>query len=159
MTKAEISTALIALYGAVVSTIAVSKQFINDRVKVKLKVSWNMSSPNDPEYDGETLVVLTAFNSGRRPVTIVHTGAWRLHPHLPFMLTGNRPVLPHEIKEGEAIVSIMNQANTDRATIDYWQAIDATGRTYKHREASWLRHWKSVYQWKLASRKRRNTEL
>jgi len=42
MTKSEIVTALIALYGAVLSTIAIARQIAGDWVKVKLTVKRNM---------------------------------------------------------------------------------------------------------------------
>jgi hypothetical protein len=156
MTTTETVTAIIAGYGAVLSTVAIVTQIANDRVKLKLVVSWNMKIVGDPDYEGMTLIVLKVTNTGHRPVTITHIGAWLLYPENPFIMTDTHPPLSHTIKEGEFITSIMNQASTDCATIDYWNVIDSTGRVYKLRETSWVRHFKSAIQWKLAKRRGEN---
>jgi hypothetical protein len=151
MTKAEIVTAIIAIYGAAVSTFAVVKQFAADRVRVKIMVNWDMVTQNDPQFEGVTVIFFKVVNLRQRPVTITHTGARSLYPTDSFMFKENRPALPREIKEGEYIESIVTQDDTDRATIDYWQAMDSTGRVYKLREASWIKHWKSVLYRNLTS--------
>jgi len=149
MTTAETVTAIVAAYGAVLSTVAVARQIITERVSIKITAHRDMMTHGDPRHDGTTLIILKVVNKGRRPVTITHTGAWCLYPTQPFMCGDNEPLLAHEIKEGEGITSYMNQSDTDITTIDFWQAIDSTGRIYKLREASWLKHWKSVLQWRL----------
>ncbi|MGA3081721.1 MAG: hypothetical protein ABSD44_10110 [Terracidiphilus sp.] len=143
-------TAIIAVYGAVLSTVAVAKQLISERVSIKITALRDMMTHGDPRHDGTTLIILRVTNKGRRPVTITHTGARSLYPGESFMCGDNEPLLAHEIKEGECITSYMNQSDTDITTIDFWQAIDSTGRVYKLREASWLKHWKSVLQRGLA---------
>ena len=152
MTTADKVTAIIAAYGAVVSTIAVVKQFISGRVSLKITVSPNMVIYGAPRYEGMTLIVMKVVNMGSRPVTITHTGAWGLYPNQPFIITDNEPPLAREIKEGECITSMVDQADTDVKTIDYWQAIDSTGRVYKLRQASWFSHWKSNRQQKRAAK-------
>jgi hypothetical protein len=143
MTTAERVTAIIATYGAVLSTVAIVKQFISERVILKITVNRDMEIHGDPRYNGMTLIVMKVVNKGSRPVTITHTGAWGLYPNQPFIITDNQPPLAHEIKEGEYITSIVDQADTDVETIDYWQAIDSSGRVYKLHQSSWLRHWQS----------------
>jgi hypothetical protein len=152
VTTIEIVTAIIAGYGAVLSTIAFAKQVISDRATIKITVLCDMMTHGDPRHDGMTLIILTAVNKGRRPVTITHTGARSLYPGEPFMCGDNEPLLAHEIKEGEYITSYLDQSDTDLTTVDFWQAIDSTGRVYKLRQASWLKHWKSVLQRRLASK-------
>lgn len=152
MTTAETVTAIIAAYGAVVSTIAVVKQVISERVSIKMTVGLDMMTHGDPRHDGTTLIILKVVNKGRRPVIITHTGAWCLYPTEPFVCMDTQPELAHEIKEGEYIMTFLSQSDVDVATIDFWQAIDSTGRVYKLRQASWLKHWKSVLQRKLASK-------
>jgi hypothetical protein len=152
MTTADKVTAIIAAYGAVVSTIAVVKQLISERVSLKITVSPNMVIHGDPCYRGMTLIVMKVVNKGHRAVTITHTGAWGLYPNQSFIITDNHPPLACEIKEGEYITSMVDQANTDIQTIDYWQAIDSTGKVYKLRQTSWFKHWKSARLQKRAAK-------
>ena len=152
MTTAEKVTAIIAAYGAVLSTVAVVKQFISERVSVKITVNRDMEIHGDPRYEGMTLIVMKVVNKGSRPVTITHTGARGLYPNQSFIITDNQPPLASEIKEGEYITSMVDQADTDVEAIDYWQAIDATGRVYKLRQASWFKHWQSNRQQKRAAK-------
>ncbi|MGA2877048.1 MAG: hypothetical protein ABSE82_16145 [Nitrososphaerales archaeon] len=152
MTTAETLTAIIAAYGAVVSTIAVAKQIISYRVSIKMTVGLNMETRGDPHHDGTTLIILKVVNKGRRPVTITHTGAWCLYPNNPFLCTDTQPDLAHEIKEGESIMTYLPKSAVDVETIDFWQAMDSTGRVYKLRQASRLKHWRSELQRKWAHR-------
>lgn len=150
MTTAETVTAIIAAYGAVVSTIAVTKQIISERVSIKMTVGFNMITHGDPRHDGTTLIILKVVNNGRRPATITNTGAWCLYPMNPFVCMDTQPDLAHEIKEGEYIMTFLSQSDIDVATVDFWQAIDSTGRVYKLRQASWVKHWWSERQRKQA---------
>jgi hypothetical protein len=136
----------------VVSTIAVARQLISERVSIKMTVGFNMETHGDPRHDGATLIILKVINTGRRPVTITHTGAWCLYPTKPFVCMDTEPALQHEIKEGEYVTTFLDQADVDVTAIDYWQAIDSTGRVYKLRQASWLRHWRSERRRKQAHR-------
>ena len=81
MTTADKVTAIIAAYGALVSTIAIVKQFISERVSLKITVSPNMVVHGDPRYKGMTLIVMKVVNKGHRPVTITNTGACGLYPN------------------------------------------------------------------------------
>lgn len=146
MQRSEIITILIAVYGAVLSTIAILRQFFADRLKVKLTVSRNMQMVGDPRYNGMTLVLLQVTNIGRRPVTITTFGAIRLYPNTNFVAVDTRPPLPCEITEGKFITSIWDQQGVDFSTIDYWAVWDSHGRVYKLKEASWFKHMKSKVQ-------------
>ena len=150
MTTSEKVTAVIAVYGAVLSTITVARQLVTERARIKITVSRDMMVHGDPRYEGMTLIILKVINIGRRPVTITHTGAWCLYPKNPFMCTDSQPPLAHEIQEGEAITSILDQGTVDTEAIDYWQAIDSAGKIYKLRAATRIEHWKSRVQWRLA---------
>jgi hypothetical protein len=70
----NISGNMLALYGAVLSTATAVVQIMNhfrDRAKVVLKVRKNMKSLGmGPQYANMTMVIITATNVGRRPVTI-----------------------------------------------------------------------------------------
>jgi hypothetical protein len=153
MTTSDIITLVIAGYGAVLSTIAIARQYFGDRVKLKLKVRRNTKTHNAPEYEGMTVVTVDVVNVGRRPVTVVTVGATGLYPRLHFVATDNKPTLPYEITEGKYTTTILNQAEIDLPTIDYWLAIDSHGRKYRLREAPLFKHWKSQIQHKWSSRK------
>jgi hypothetical protein len=155
MKASEIITAIIAVYGAVLSTIAIVRQFFSDRVKVKLTVSRDMQILNDPRYHRKTLTILQVTNVSRRPITITTIGANGLYPHLNFVVPDSQPRLPCEITEGKFVKGIINQAGLDFSTIDYWGAWDSHGRVHKLREASWAKHWKSRFQRKRSFRKKK----
>ncbi|HEV2315062.1 MAG TPA: hypothetical protein VGR94_07135 [Candidatus Acidoferrales bacterium] len=145
MKTSEIITAIIAVYGAVLSTVVTAKQFARDRVSVRR----NMEMLGDARYDGMKLTILEVTNVGRRPVTITTIGAIRLYPNTNYVTIDSRPQLPCEITEGKYITSIWNQAELDFSTFDYWAAWDSHGRKHRLREASLCNHWKSAVQRKL----------
>ena len=157
MKKSEIITAIIAIYGAVLSTIAILRQFFADRVKIKLAVDRNMKIVADPRYTGKTLTRIQVTNIGRRPVTITSFGAIGLYPHLSLAVYDSQPQLPYEISEGQYITSFweQEQAGLNFATIDYWAAWDSHGRVFKLREASWFKHLRSTIRLKRAFRKKK----
>jgi hypothetical protein len=147
MKTSEILTAIVAIYGAVLSTIAIVKQLVSDRVKVKLTVSKNMQMVGDHKYEGMTLTILTLTNVGRRPITIKTFGAIRLYPSTTnFVVIDSRPPVPCEITEGKYITSIWDQKDIPFDTIDYWAAWDSQGRIHKTLEASRIKHWTSAIQ-------------
>jgi hypothetical protein len=146
---------IIALYGALLSTIAIVWQYVHDRVKVKLTVSRDMRVIHDPRYSGVPLTILQVTNVGHRPVTITSFGAIGLYPNLNFVVVDSQPQLPCEINEGQFITSNMDQASIDLSTVDYWAAWDSHGRVHKLQEASRFEHWKSTFQLKRSFRKRK----
>jgi hypothetical protein len=148
MNKSQITTAIIAIYGAVLSTITILRQYFGDRVKVRVTVRKNMQMVGDPRYKGMTLTVQTVTNVGKRPVTITTFGAIGLHPHRSLVAVDTNPRTPCELTEGKYVTSQLDQSDLDFSTIDYWAAWDSHGRVYELREASRLQHWKSVWQQK-----------
>jgi hypothetical protein len=158
MKKSEIITAIIAVYGAVLSTITILRQYFGDRVKVTLTVQKGMEMVGDPRYHGMTLTILTVTNLGKRPVTITTFGAMRLYPNSHFVAIDSRPPLPCEITEGKYITSIWDQDDIDFSTIDYWAAWDSRRKVHKLREASLFKHWKSVVRQKTDWRKKKKAE-
>lgn len=148
MNKSQIITALIAVYGAVLSTVTILRQYFSDRVKVKVTVRKNMMMVGDPRYKGMTLTVLTVTNVGKRPVTITTFGAIGLHPHRSLVAVDTHPLTPCELTEGKFVTSQLDQSDLDFSTIDHWAAWDSHGRVYKLREASRFKHWKSALQQK-----------
>jgi hypothetical protein len=155
MKTSEIVTTVIAIYGAALSTIAIIKQLKSDRVKVKLTVRKNREMVGWPKYQGLTLTEVKITNVGHRPVTIVSFGAIGLYPHPSLAGIDSQPQLPCEIREGQFISSFWDQSGLDFSKIDYWGVFDSYDHTYKLREASRFKHWKSVFQQRRAFRKNR----
>lgn len=154
MKSSEIVTAIVAIYGAVLSTIIAVRQVLGERVHVKLTVKRNMKMVGDPRHRDQTLTILTVTNIGRRPVTITSFGAVRLHPNTGLVAIDTQPPLPCEVTEGRYVTSIWPQAELDFSTIDYWAAWDSHGRMHRLQEAPWLKHWKSIRQLKRSFKKR-----
>jgi len=153
----EVVTTIIAIYGAVLSTIAILRQYVGDRVRIKVTVQRNMEMVGDPRYKGMTLTIMTVTNIGRRPVTITTFGAMRLQPSKNFVAIDSRPQLPCEITEGKYINSIWDQSDIDFSTIDYWAAWDSHGRVHKLREAPLWRHLRSLWYTKRHFKKGKNS--
>jgi hypothetical protein len=100
MNTSEIVTIAIAIYGAVLSTVAIIRQLKSDRVKVKLTVRKNREMVGSPKYRGLALTEVKITNVGHRPVTIVSFGAIGLYPHPSLAGIDSQPQLPCEIREG-----------------------------------------------------------
>jgi hypothetical protein len=152
-------TAILAVYGAVLSTVAILRQLFSDRVKVKLTVRKNREMVGHPKYKGATLVEVKITNIGHQPVTIVSFGAIGLYPHHSLAGIDSQPQLPCEIREGQFISSFWDQAGLDFSKIDYWVVCDSYDHTYKLREASIFKHWKSAFQQRKAFRKKIPTSV
>jgi hypothetical protein len=160
MKKSEIITAIIATYGAVLSTITILRQYFGDRIKVTVTVGKNRQVVGDPRYQNMTLTVITVTNIGKRPVTITTFGAIGLHPHRSMVAVDTRPVLPCELTEGRYVTSMWDQNDLNFSTIDYWAAWDSRGKIHKVREASRFNHMKSVLLQRVEwSRKKKKTNL
>src|SRR5437764_8710486 len=97
-------TSIVAIYGAVVSTVSVFIALSNhfrDRAKVKVTVHTNRTLPKkfpDRRYVGMTLVIITATNVGRRPVRIEGIAARLLFEkgrgYTDWILPNVRPPIP-----------------------------------------------------------------
>jgi hypothetical protein len=156
-----ISGTVVALYAAVVSTLTGVVQISNyfrDRANIRVTVQHRMEIYGDPRYKDKTLTVVSVINAGRRPVTITAVGAYRVHPHNHFVLTDCSPALPHELTEGKRLSAILPSADMDFSTIDYWDASDAVGNSYKCRVASRYAHYLSVRKWRREWRRNRKTK-
>lgn len=150
MKTSEVVTIIIAIYGAVLSTIAIVRPFFSERVKVKVTVRKNRAIYDDPHYAGMTLTEIVAINVGRRPVTITTFGTMRLQPNTNLVVYDSQPRLPCELTEGKYVTSIWDQSTLDFSTIDYWSVWDSRGKEHRLREASLWKHWKSVRYMKRA---------
>jgi hypothetical protein len=140
----DISASVVAAYAAVVSTITGAVQVINhfkDRASLLIQVQLNMEMVGDPRYKGMTLTRIGISNNGRRPVTITNVGAYRLHPHKPFIVVDTRPALPCELTEGKQMTALMDQSDLDLAVMESWEVYTATGKTFRVAVIPWYRRW------------------
>ncbi|HKV79937.1 MAG TPA: hypothetical protein VJP02_17440 [Candidatus Sulfotelmatobacter sp.] len=146
----SISGSVLALYGAVLSTITATAQFFvhyRDRANIKIRVQPNMETMGDPRTDGMTFTIVFVSNAGRRPVTITSVGAYRLYPRRAFVCPDTRPRVPHELTEGKQMMAMIDQSDLDVSVVEYWAVGSATGREYRLNVAPWYKRW-------LSSRKR-----
>lgn len=150
-------TSIFALYGAILSTLTAVIQLSNhlkDQGRVALKVRKNMTPIGaGHRYSGMTMVIITATNVGRRPLTIAGFGAKLLFgkgKETDWYLPDVRPPTPHEITEGREIAAYLNQADVDLGIIAYWYAWDSTGRHFRLNVAPWHKRWVSAYRYKHA---------
>jgi hypothetical protein len=148
----SISGSVLALYGAVLSTLTAVVQIMNhfrDRAKVVLKVRKNMK-PLGAQDAGRTMVIISAINSGRRPVTITGFAANLLYKEneqsTDWYLPDVRPGLPREITEGGQVSAFLNQDRVDFNSIAYWYAWDSTGRQFELNVAPWYKRWLSRWR-------------
>ncbi len=155
------TTVVLAIYGAILSTLTAIVQVINhlrDRAKVQLKVRKNMKSPNmGRRYDGMTMVIISATNVGRRPITITGFAMRPLtkkgEPILDYYLPDVRPPLPCEITEGKYVAAFVNQETLDFDKVACWYAWDSSGKEYYLSVAP--RHKRLLSWW----RRRQNNEV
>ena len=154
MKNTEVVTAIVAVWGAALSTVVAIRQSRSDRVRVRFTVARNRQMVGDPRYKNTVLTELTVTNVGRRPVTITTFGTVPLYPNLGLVAVETVPALPCEITEGRYITRCWPQADIDFSTIDYWAAWDSRRRVHKLQEASRMKHWKSILQFKWSVKKR-----
>ena len=149
----SISGTVLALYGAVLSTITAVAQILahmRDRANIKIKVRQNMETRGDPRTDGITFTIVYVSNAGRRPVTITTIGAYWLHPLPAFVVPDTNPHCPHELTEGKQMMAMVEQKDLNLSAIEYWSVLDATGREYRLNIAPWYKRW-------ISSRRRLHT--
>ena len=140
----HISGSVLAVYGAILSTITATVQVVThfkDRVHLKIRVQHNMQILNDPRYINKSLTVMYVSNAGRRPVTITGVGAYRLCPHDPFILADTIPACPCEITEGKQLTAIADQQGLDLSAMESWEAYTATGKVFRQPVVPWYRRW------------------
>ena len=143
----SISGSVLALYGAVLSTITATAQIIahyRDRANIKIRVQTDMETMGDPRTDGMTFTIVNVTNAGRRPVTITTIGAYYLFPDKAFIATDCRPQCPHELTEGKQMMAMIDQSDLNHSHIECWQAWDATGREHRLNIAPWYKRWISA---------------
>lgn len=82
-----------------------------------------------PIADGPYTVV-TVANAGRRPITIVNVGGYKLYPGKGFVIQQCNPPLPRELTEGKHLTACVDE-EYDLSELESWEAYDAVGHTYR----------------------------
>jgi hypothetical protein len=138
----NISRSVIAFYGAILATITATiqiKNYLRDKVRVRLSVQRDMGVFGDPDCEHMTFVMVHVANAGRRPVTITGVGAFCLYPAQCGAFLDVMPRPPCELTEGQYLLTKINQEGLEFSTIEYWYATDALGRSHKLPFAPWYR--------------------
>jgi hypothetical protein len=134
----NISGTVVALYGAVLATATGIVQIVNffrDRRKVKISVQADMeivSAASGKAVHGNiAFTVVTVANAGRRPITIVNVGGYRLFPGKGFVVQQCTPPLPRELTEGKHLTALVDESQLDLSKMESWEASDAVGHKYR----------------------------
>lgn len=145
---------LVAGYGAILATINSIVQAMahrRDRADVVLRVRRNMKT-NVPRYAGMTLILVTATNRGKRPVTIEGFSTKVLDSMTEYMLADIQPPLPCELLEGRSVTAFVNQDQKDRTQTESYYVWDSVGRHFRINIAPWYRRWLSRVRRKFSSK-------
>jgi hypothetical protein len=140
----HISGTVLAVYGAILSTITGAVQIIThfrDRAHLRVRAQHNMKMHGDPRYAGKTLTLVSVVNAGRRPVTVRNIGAFNLCPEDAFVIMDTRPALPCELTEGKEVTAILDQQGVDLSVVESWEAYTVTGKTLRQAVVPWYRRW------------------
>jgi hypothetical protein len=150
---------VVALYGAVLSTYNTWKANRRDRADVQLHIAPHMSVANDPRRNGMTFTVVTATNTGSRPVTITHVAASTLDSTIHNVLFDTQPRLPCELTEGQYLTAFVDEANEGLRLVESWYVRDSAGRQHFKHIVPWHRRMLSGYRsrkaWKTRNQKRK----
>lgn len=148
-----ITAGVVAWYAATLSTMTTAVQiahFLRDRVRVKVTVQQNMETFGDPAHEGMTLTIVTVTNEGRRPVTIRGIGLMQLRRDKGGVFPDTAPQMSCELTEGKFATAFVDQTQLPLLEdIAYFQAWDATGRTYRANIAAWPKqiYWRMRRRW------------
>lgn len=134
-------TTYIAIYGAILSSLAIIWNIIKDiNDKVKVKVTANIGFETGISNTPREIYIFEAVNIGKRPVTLTNAGI-RVEnkSNVQFIQNNN---LPKKLKEGET-VSFFRYANEFYDEIKdhkakYLWFRDTQGKTYKSKNTKKL---------------------
>lgn len=147
-------TDITAMFGAIVGSVALVLSILNylrDRAKIVVKLSWDMSVTNNPPYDpSKKWALVTISNVGRRPVYLSHASL-KLPRGSEFThLVIKEGIQGQKVGEGDPPVSyIVTQDGLEKYAKN-WHKIRAvvsdtagenylSSRTDKSKRPSWAR--------------------
>lgn len=159
----NITGTMVAAYAAVVSSVTAVVQianFLRDRMRLNVKVSFNRLIFGDPSRDSkQELILITATNVGRRPITVTGIGAISLYPKNNYVFMDITPNVPVELTEGKYVDALVPQDDFNLAEIRSWEAYTSIGRKVRCNQASWRKRLASDLQWRLHFRRERKKKL
>lgn len=130
--KAETITLIIAIWGAVLSTVAMGWNLYRDLMdKGRLRVNcyFGMIVQEGVGIEKEDVLFWTITNIGRKPVLLTHIGGQLKDTH--FMLK-DHVGLPKMLQPGEYVSDHMDEFSVFKGKeLKNLTAIDSIGRTYK----------------------------
>ena len=130
MTEGHDSTLIIAIYGAVVSTLLLLFdvfKYFNDKPKITVKATPSLSFENSYE---KKKISIKIVNSGRRPATISYCGLQLKDAHNQVIDTN----LPKQLLPNESYISYSDFIESDADNIIYACVKDAMGREYRSKK-------------------------
>lgn len=130
-----ISGNAVAWYGAILATVGTLVQLLNflrDRkvVKISYQTNLKMAGGQSVIYGPDLYVLVKVVNTGRRPVTISTVGAL-YRDGTGAIFPDTRPLMPTEIKEGQAIQVIIKQEGIGFEKMAFIEATDAAGTNFR----------------------------
>ncbi len=138
MSLTELLTFLIALYGAIVSTVLAIKELRKENRRVR--VSCMMAMAPSPSGQMWEFVALKAVNIGHRPVQITIAGLILSNVYLVMQVASNigPSPLPKKLEDGDSVTvmldfdEIVKTSNEKGKNAFYTKAVmqDAEGRQY-----------------------------
>ena len=141
-----ISAGAVAWYGAILATVGTFVQLLNflrDRksVMIKLKRDMEMLGEGLGPYVGKTIALVTVVNVGRRPLTISTIGL-QYDDGVGAIFTDTRPLVPSEIREGQSIQALFDEAGVRFDRILWYEASDVSGTSFRLNIASPFKRFK-----------------
>jgi hypothetical protein len=127
----EIITVILAIWGALLSSIAIGWNIFRDLVgRGRLRVSCYIGNiVGGPEgIDPNNYLVWSITNIGKEPVVLTHIGGG--FKDKEFMLTPHAQ-LPRMMQPGEYILEYTNSLNLLEDDLKFLAAIDSLGKKYK----------------------------
>lgn len=129
-------TAVLAVYGAVVSTVALAWHIFRDVTdRGRLRVHCYLGRVLDPAdaEDNRTHLIYHVTNVGRRPVMVTHVGGRRRadpgDPKTAFMITTRK--LPKMLQPGEYVIEHTPDLVEFASRVMALHAIDSHDRRYR----------------------------
>lgn len=127
---------LVAFWGAITGTISLIVAYFtyrrdNINLKVDMKKGWLVY--NSPIHDPkESQIVISVYNKGRRPVTIIKAGYVYLKMSGGVILSDSMIYGSCELTEGKSKDYLIKESDVENfSEISYFAVYDAVGNAYK----------------------------
>jgi hypothetical protein len=125
-------TVLIAIYAAIVSTIALAweiRNTIKRRPNLKVYPEW-LGKPELIGAGSQKAVYVNLVNTGKEPLTVVAIGC-QFNTSADDIYTATDDDLPLELTQGQIHKSYLGLFGSELSELTYIWARDASGKTYR----------------------------